>query len=98
MAWPGAVPVLLTGAAFALGLLVGWLWWGRQFVRARLTREEALAIMSDRLERELAATDAHLPRLLGGTAGGSADGPGDGSGESAADWAGRRPARTPPDA
>ncbi|MFC5380324.1 hypothetical protein [Aquipuribacter nitratireducens] len=54
----------LTLLAFALGVAVGWLWWGRQFVRARLTREEAVAIMADRLERELAAKDAEIERLL----------------------------------
>lgn len=54
----------LTLLAFGLGVVVGWLWWGRQFVRARLTREEAVTIMADRLERELAAKDAEILRLL----------------------------------
>jgi hypothetical protein len=64
VALPDGVAVLLTLAALGLGLLVGWLWWGRQFVRARLTRDEAVAIMADRLERELAAKDAEIERLL----------------------------------
>jgi hypothetical protein len=54
----------LTLLAFGAGLLTGWLWWGRQFVRARLTREEALSIMQGHLERELSDTDAKLARLL----------------------------------
>lgn len=58
-----AVPVLLTLLAFGTGVLVGWLWWGRRFVRARLTREEALSIMQSHVERELAATDAKIARL-----------------------------------
>lgn len=57
------VPVALTLLAFGLGLLVGWLWWGRQFVRARLTREEALSIMQAEVERELAETDARIAAL-----------------------------------
>jgi small-conductance mechanosensitive channel len=64
VAWQTVLHVALTVAAFGLGLLVGWLWWGRQFVRARLTRAEAISIMQDRLERELAAKDAEIARLL----------------------------------
>ncbi len=57
------VPVLLTVLAFALGVGVGWLWWGRQFVRARLTRGEALSIMRGELERELRTTEDRIAAL-----------------------------------
>lgn len=56
--------VALTLLAFLLGLAVGWLWWGRQFVRARLTRGEALSIMQAQVERELADTDARIAQLM----------------------------------
>lgn len=60
---PALLPVLLTVAAFVGGVLVGWLWWGRRFVSARLTRDEALSILQGRLESELAAKDAEIDRL-----------------------------------
>lgn len=47
------LPVALTLLAFVLGLGVGYLWWGRSFVRARLTRDEALSIMRREIERDL---------------------------------------------
>lgn len=47
------VAVLITLLAFAAGVLVGWLWWGRRFVTTRLTREEALAIVQERMEEDL---------------------------------------------
>lgn len=57
------LPVVVTLAAFAAGVLVGWLWWGRQFVVARLTRAEALSLAQSDLEAELAAKDAEIGRL-----------------------------------
>lgn len=60
------LPVALTVLAFALGLLVGWMWWGRQFVRARLTRDEALSIMRGLIETEARAQGrASSPREPG---------------------------------
>ena len=64
VALPTLLHVALTLLAFALGLAVGWLWWGRQFLRARLTRDEALSIMQAQVERELAATDARIAGLV----------------------------------
>ena len=51
MAVTTLLPVVLTVLAFGLGVGVGYLWWGRQFVRARLTRDEALSIMRSEIER-----------------------------------------------
>lgn len=47
------VAVAITLLAFAAGVLVGWLWWGRRFVTTRLTREEALSIVQERIEQDL---------------------------------------------
>lgn len=61
------VAVLITLLAFASGVLVGWLWWGRRFVTTRLTRDEALAIVQERMEddlqQELQAKDDEIAAL-----------------------------------
>lgn len=61
------VAVLITLLAFASGVLVGWLWWGRRFVTTRLTRDEALAIVQERMEddlqQEIAAKDEEIAAL-----------------------------------
>lgn len=57
--------VVLTLLAFGVGLLGGYLWWGTQFVRARLTRAEAVFLMQGQVERELDAKDAEIRRLRG---------------------------------
>ncbi|MFC5379977.1 hypothetical protein [Aquipuribacter nitratireducens] len=54
----GGIDVVVSVATFGLGLLVGWLWWGRRFVVARLTREQAESLAEARLERETAAREA----------------------------------------
>jgi len=58
-----ALPVVLTLLAFVGGVVVGWLWWGRRFVSARLTRYEALSLMQGRLEEDLRARDEEILRL-----------------------------------
>lgn len=63
MTVPTLLPVLLTVLSFGLGLAVGWLWWGRQFVRARLTREEALSIMRAELDREGRVAGTRVPSV-----------------------------------
>ncbi len=57
------LPVVLTLAAFAAGVLVGWLWWGRRFFTARLTRDEALSLVQGRIELDLVEKDAEIARL-----------------------------------
>lgn len=57
------LPVVLTLVAFAAGVLVGWLWWGRQFVAARLTKREALSLVHGELEADLASREAEILRL-----------------------------------
>lgn len=57
------LPVVLTIAAFAAGVLVGWLWWGRRFFTARLTRDEALSLVQGRIELDLVEKDAEIARL-----------------------------------
>lgn len=57
------LPALLTVAAFASGVVVGWMWWGRRFFSARLTRSEALSIVHGRLEADLLAKDREIERL-----------------------------------
>lgn len=57
------LPAALTLLAFAGGVVVGWLWWGRRFVSARLTRAEALSLVHGRLEAELRAKDEEIARL-----------------------------------
>lgn len=57
------LPVLLTLAAFAAGVGVGWAWWGRQFVVARLTKAEALSLVQGELEADLARSEAEVQRL-----------------------------------
>lgn len=57
------LPVVLTIAAFAAGVLVGWLWWGRRFFTARLTRDEALSLVQGRIELDLIEKDAEIARL-----------------------------------
>ena len=57
------LPVVLTLAAFAAGVLVGWMWWGRRFFTARLTRDEALSLVQGRIELDLVAKDAEIARL-----------------------------------
>jgi hypothetical protein len=57
------LPAALTLLAFAGGVVVGWLWWGRRFVSARLTRNEALSLVEGRLEAELRAKDEEIVRL-----------------------------------
>lgn len=60
---PAVLPVVLTLAAFAAGVLVGWLWWGRRFFTARLTRDEALSLVQGRIEVDLVEKDAEIARL-----------------------------------
>ncbi len=57
------LPAALTLLAFAGGVVVGWLWWGRRFVSARLTRPEALSLLHGRLEADLRAKDEEIARL-----------------------------------
>ncbi len=57
------LPAALTLLAFAGGVVVGWLWWGRRFVSARLTKAEALSLVQSRLEDELRAKDDEIARL-----------------------------------
>jgi len=57
------LPVVLTLLAFGGGVVVGWLWWGRRFVSARLTKGEALSLMRGRLEEDLRARDEEVRRL-----------------------------------
>lgn len=57
------LPAALTLLAFAGGVVVGWLWWGRRFVSARLTKAEALSLLEGRLEAELRAKDDEIVRL-----------------------------------
>ena len=58
-----ALPVVLTLLAFGGGVVVGWLWWGRRFVSARLTKDEALSLLQGRLERDMRARDEKIDRL-----------------------------------
>lgn len=57
------LPAALTLLAFGGGVVVGWLWWGRRFVSARLTRAEAMSLVQSRLEQELRAKDDEIARL-----------------------------------
>jgi len=57
------LPVVLSLAAFAAGVLIGWLWWGRRFFTARLTRDEALSLVRGRIELDLVEKDAEIARL-----------------------------------
>lgn len=57
------LPVVLTIAAFAAGVLVGWMWWGRRFFTARLTRDEALSLVRGQIELDLIAKDEEIARL-----------------------------------
>lgn len=62
-AWAVVLPVAVTVLAFAGGVVVGWLWWGRRFVSARLTRAEAVSLLQRDVERELRSKDAEIARL-----------------------------------
>lgn len=57
------LPAVLTLLAFVGGLVVGYLWWGRRFFTARLTRQEALSLVQGQLEAELSAKDEEIARL-----------------------------------
>ena len=57
------LPAVLTLLAFAGGVVVGYLWWGRRFFSARLTKQEALSLVEGRLEADLRAKDEEIVRL-----------------------------------
>lgn len=57
------LPAVLTLLAFAGGVVVGWLWWGRRFLTARLTKQEALSLVQGRLEADLHSKDEEILRL-----------------------------------
>lgn len=65
------VAVLATVVAFAGGVLVAWLRWGLDLWGTRLSREDALAMVQSRVERDVAAKEAEIARLrsLPGTQG-----------------------------
>lgn len=66
------LPALLTLLAFVGGVLVGYLWWGRRWVSARLTKAEALSLLEGHLEDDLRARDAEIARLRQQLPGGGA--------------------------
>jgi predicted flap endonuclease-1-like 5' DNA nuclease len=49
--------------AFLLGVLVGWLWWGRQWKRVRVTESVAVQTIANRLESMVAERDTEIARL-----------------------------------
>lgn len=59
------IAVIVTILAFAAGVFVGWLWWGRRFFATRLTREEALDLVQERVGVDLQEKDQEIARLRG---------------------------------
>lgn len=59
------IAVIVTILAFAAGVFVGWLWWGRRYFATRLTREEALDLVQERIGVDLQAKDQEIARLRG---------------------------------
>lgn len=63
MAWylTQSLPVIL--ATFALGLVVGWLWWGRAWRRVAFAESDAVRAVSDRYRTVVAEREAEISRL-----------------------------------
>lgn len=56
-----SLPTIL--ATFVLGLIVGWLWWGRVWRRVPFGESHALRTLSDRYRAVIAERDAEIDRL-----------------------------------
>jgi predicted flap endonuclease-1-like 5' DNA nuclease len=83
-----SLPIIL--ATFALGLTVGWLWWGRMWRRLPFGESDAVRVVSDRYQTVVAERDAEITRIgewlqaaealaalgTGAAAGSAASGPG----------------------
>jgi predicted flap endonuclease-1-like 5' DNA nuclease len=63
VAWFLIQSFLILAAAFSLGLIVGWLWWGRAWRKLPLTESQAVQTVAHRLETLIADRDAEIARL-----------------------------------
>jgi predicted flap endonuclease-1-like 5' DNA nuclease len=63
VAWFVAHSLATILGAFVLGMVIGWLWWGRAWRRVPLGESEAVRTVSARYASTIAARDAEIVRL-----------------------------------
>ena len=63
MAWFLSQSFIIIVTTFVLGLLVGWLWWGRQWRKVAFTESAAVQTVARRLESVVTERDAEIARL-----------------------------------
>jgi predicted flap endonuclease-1-like 5' DNA nuclease len=63
VAWYVTQSLAVILATFALGLIVGWLWWGRAWRKVPFGESDAVRAVSDRYRAVIAQRDTQLRRL-----------------------------------
>jgi predicted flap endonuclease-1-like 5' DNA nuclease len=63
VAWYLTQSLQIVLATFALGLTVGWLWWGRAWRRVPFGESDAVRAVSDRYQTVVAERDTEIKRL-----------------------------------
>jgi predicted flap endonuclease-1-like 5' DNA nuclease len=63
VAWFLTQSFLIILLAFALGMVVGWLWWGQPWRKVPFTESQAVQTVAQRLEDLIADRDAEIARL-----------------------------------
>jgi predicted flap endonuclease-1-like 5' DNA nuclease len=63
VAWYVTQSLLIILATFVLGLIVGWLWWGRAWRRVPFGESDAVRAVSTRYETTVAERNAQIDRL-----------------------------------
>lgn len=67
MAWFVTQSLAVILATFVLGLIVGWLWWGRLWRKAPFGESDAVRAVGEHYRTAIAQRDAELERLAGQT-------------------------------